>query len=170
MVNKSNAMPRLILVPQYPTKLRYQEWWFEYLPHEFLRHFDSVITLGGFIEVSNLTTEDATMFSPVETALEFEALQIQQYSSLEITEKDILLLCDLSFPGLFPQVLFHKRPKKCFAICHATSLNAYDYYMKDRQIKYPIEKNTAQLFDKVFVGSQYHANKLGWKNICYLVS
>jgi hypothetical protein len=66
---------------------------------------------------------------------------------------------------LFANVLFHKRPDKCFAICHATSKNAYDYFEGDREIKYPIEKAIAKIFDKVFVATEYHKKKLGWPNI-----
>jgi len=159
-------MGRLILVPQYPTKLRYQEWWFELFPGSYKPYFDEVITLGSnFVPEDDSSRLENGGFSPVDLAIEFESLQILEYSHLSLKEDDILLLCDLSFPGLFANVLFHKKPKKCFAICHATSKNNYDYFSGVRGIKYPIEKSISKLFDGVFVATQYHKEKLGWDNI-----
>jgi hypothetical protein len=73
-------------------------------------------------------------------------------------------MSDLSFPGLFGNVLFHKRPERCFAYCHATSLNTLDYFEKDRVNKFPTETSHAAMMDAVFVGSNYHEDKLGWNN------
>jgi len=156
-------MGRLILVPQYPSPLRYQEWWWYEFPKQFGNHFDRVIVLDGGL--TDKVRGNSKQFAPVEEAIFFEADQIKQFIELELQKDDILLLNDLSFPGTFANVLFHKKPSKCFAICHATSKNRYDYFAKDRSIKYPIEKSIAKLFDKIFVASQYHAEKLGWENI-----
>jgi hypothetical protein len=155
-------MSRLILVPQYPTKLRYQEWWWEEFPEQFKKYFNEIIVLGGKIST---VMADAGVFSPVDLAITYETRQIWNYMDLELRKDDVLLLNDLSFPGLFAQILFHKRPSKCFAICHATSKNRYDYYAKDREAKYPIEKAVAKMFDKIIVGSNYHKEKLGWPNV-----
>lgn len=158
-----SEMGRLIIVPQYPTKMRYQEWWFREFPKQFIQHFDEVIRLGTDHEY--LPPIDDSKFAPTIGAIEFELYQISRYLELELKEDDTLLLCDLSYPGLFTQVLYHKRPKKCFAICHATSLNSYDIFAQDRGTKYKVEKANSELFQKVFVASNYHAKKLGWKNI-----
>ena len=156
-------MARLILVPQYPTKLRYQEWWFTELRHWLSPYFSDVIVLGETCtEARPALVQD---FAPAFDALDFELKQIREYLELPLVEDDVLLLCDISFPGLFPSVLFHKRPNKCFAICHATSKNKYDYYSKVKVSKYPVEQGMAKLFKKVFVGSEYHKKKLKWHNI-----
>jgi hypothetical protein len=156
-------MSRLILVPQYPTKLRYQEWWFDRFPEEFSFYFNEIIVLGG---EAHYTIEDlGNSFAPVEASIAFELLQIQIYNEMQLKKDDILLLCDLSFPGLFANILFHKRPNRCFAICHATSKNAHDYYAKDKKIKFPIETNQAKLFDAIFVATEYHKHKLNWGNV-----
>jgi hypothetical protein len=105
------------------------------------------------------------MFSPVNQAIEFETSQINEYLSLDVADDDILLLLDLSFPGLFPSVLYHKRPRHCFAYVHATSLNFGDYFEKDRASKYYVEYGHSKLFTRIFVGSQYHRQKLEWENI-----
>lgn len=155
------VMRRLIFVPQYPTKLRYQEWWITEFVKNLSPHF-AVITLGYTNKQLKAQNSD---FSPITEAIQYELMQIHQYNQISLKNDDILLLNDLSFPGLFANVLFHKRPKYCYAICHATSLNRYDYFAKDREKKYPIEKALSKLFRKVFVGSFYHACKLGWDNL-----
>ena len=156
-------MSRIILVPQFPTKLRYQEWWFDRLPEEFSQYFEEVIVLGGD---ANYTIESAGKhFAPVTASIAFELLQIQIYNELELRKDDYLLLCDLSFPGLFANMLFIKRPAHCFAICHATSKNAYDFYSGCRKAKYPTEKALASMFDGIFVATEYHKNKLNWNNL-----
>lgn len=159
-------MSRLIFVPQYPTPLRYQEWWYKEFPRQLLRgNFDHVITLGNPAPTTDVVTR---LFAPTELAIAYELEQIAQYMALDLKPDDTLLLADLSFPGLFANVLFHKRPKRCYAICHATSLNSYDYFADNRKQKWPIEKAQAQLFNVVFVASQYHFRKLwlaGIRNI-----
>ena len=162
-------MSRLILVPQYPTPMRYQQWWAKVFPEQFSKYFDKVITLGVpdpsvFSALPESSGMPGSVFAPMENAMEFEARQIAQYADLVLKPDDVLLLCDLSYPGLFANALFHKRPKKCFAICHATSKNRYDYFLHERGLKWPIETKQAALFDTVFVASHYHRLKLGWRN------
>jgi hypothetical protein len=155
---------RLIIVPQYPARLRYAEWWFEHLQayHEF---FD-VCWLGALDRHDRHNTQAPPLghFAP-NAAIDFELMQMQQYAELNVDpESDILLLCDLSYPGMFASMLFHKRPKRCYAVCHATSLNRYDIFASDRNAKWKVEKGMAKLFDTVFVSSEYHKRKLGWHN------
>ena len=158
-------MSRLIFVPQYQALMRYQEWWYTEFQNEFKKYFDEVITLGPIKE--NLKTIETFhgMFSPVKVSIDFELYQIQEFLRLKLFDDDILFLADLSFPGFFTNVLHHKRPKKMFAFCHATSLNAYDYFAPVRDSKWLVESGHAKLFDAVFVGSYYHKKKLGWDNV-----
>jgi len=60
-----------------------------------------------------------------------------------------------------------------FAFCHATSLNAYDYFAPMRKYKKKIEFEHARLFDGIFFGSYYSMIKTKWsqKGIkCHVVS
>ena len=155
-------MSRLIFVPQYPAKLRYQEWWFTEFIKNLKPHFSEILTLGV---TGQYIGANKSEFAPHFDAIQYETTQIQQYATLVLREDDVLLLNDISYPGLFAHVLFHKRPKRCVAICHATSKNYEDYFAKNRNIKFIVEMATAKLFNKVFVGSNYHARKLGWPNI-----
>jgi hypothetical protein len=104
-------------------------------------------------------------FSPIRKAINFELEQIHEYSAMELSEDDVLFLADLSFPGLFCNALYHQHPKKMYAFCHATSLNKFDYFEGVRSSKFPVETAHASLFDKIFVGSEYHARKLDWPNV-----
>jgi hypothetical protein len=144
--------------------LRYQEWWFTEFPRRFSEYFDEVLVLGRNAALSLEKTEIG-QFAPIAGSIFFETALINEYMNVKLRSDDVLLVNDLSFPGLFTNILFHKRPKKCFAICHASSKNRYDYFAKDRKIKYPTERATAKLFDKVFVASMYHRRKLNWPNV-----
>ncbi len=152
---------RLIFVPQLPIHMRYQEWWFTSIPEGLSPYFDDVVVLGKNLPFFNRPIKPQKgEFSTINMAVEFETFQIQEYMRMELASDDVLLLADISFPGLFAPVLFAKRPQKCYAICHASSLNRYDYWTKVRKMKWPVEKGTMGLFDKIIVASEYHQKKL----------
>ena len=156
-------MNRLIYVPQYPAPMRYQEWWISEFTKEFKKEYDEVVVLGSDVLFKRrLTKQQLDMFSPIDTSIEFETCQINEYMGLTIHDDDTLFLADISFPGLFCNVLYHKPCPKMFAFCHATSLNAYDYFAPMRKYKSKIEYQHARLFDCIFFGSQYSANKTKW--------
>lgn len=145
--------------------MRYQEWWWNKLPEEFVKRKFDVITLGAnYIQHFNDLKSTPEMFSPINVAIELEAEQIKQYMNLELKDDDILFWSDNSFPGIFGHVLFHKKPKKMYAFCHATSLNKHDYYEGCKDMKFPIETSISKMFDKIFIGSIYHQRKLAWSN------
>jgi hypothetical protein len=171
-----NKMGRLIFVPQYPTPLRYQSWWLSEFSKNFWNHYDNVIVLGirthfGIKDEfsskiydenswNDALKSDANMFSPIDAAIKFEMEQIQEYLELKLELDDTLFMADLSFPGFFANVLHHRRPRKCYAFCHATSLNVGDYFENVRKSKWRVECGQSYIFDKVFIGSKYHYNKL----------
>jgi len=156
----------LILVPQYPAKLRYQEWWYTEFQTHLRKYFDDILVLGQkSFRTDMIRQAVGSEFSPIDTAIEFELAQIREYLELDLWDEDVLLLNDLSFPGIFANVLYHRKPRRCYAICHATSKNRHDYFQYVRHSKYPNEVAISQLFDLVFVASRYHARKLGWKNL-----
>jgi hypothetical protein len=162
------ASTRLIIVPQYPAPMRYQEWWPQHLRQGYEKHFDEVVLLMPSFDEANSVPfrSELGSFSPAQQSVDWEVKQIEMYNNLALRSNDVLLLCDLSFPGLFASVLFHKRPRHCFAICHATSKNRFDYFAKVRKKgKWRTETGHSQIFDRVFVASNYHKEKLGWSNI-----
>jgi len=156
---------RLIFVPQYPTPNRYQEWWIWKFRDEFEKAGFDVRTLGGnHIRIMEKYRGDPSNFSPINSAIELETEQIREYCNIIFQPNDILFVADISFPGIFCNVLYHHPAPKMFAFCHATSLNKLDYFEKVRGVKFPVETSHAAMFDKVFVGSEYHAQKLQWPN------
>jgi glycosyltransferase involved in cell wall biosynthesis len=158
-------MSRLIFVPQFPTNLRYQQTWYLEFPKQFKKYYDEVIVLGQDYAENYDPEQMFGSFSPVNNSTHFENCQINDFMDLDIQEDDHLFLSDLSFPGFFSNVLYHKPMKNAFAYCHATSLNKYDYFQPVRYSKYPCEISHSKLFKKVFVGSEYHKRKLNWKNV-----
>ena len=153
---------RIIFVPQFPSKLRYQEFWYKQFPIEFKKRGFEVITLGeNYLQkIKNERCEYKENFSPIKESILLETVQVNEYIDLDIKEDDILFLADISFPGIFCNALYHKSCSKMFAFCHATSLNNFDYFQNMRHSKFKVECSHSILFDKVFVGSNYHQQKL----------
>ena len=157
-------MGRIIFVKQYPSKLRYQEFFSYLFPREFKKHFSEVIEIGipDKLIASDMARE---LFSPVKESILFEQQQVREFLNLQLREDDILFLTDLSFPGFFSNVLYHKGIDNAFAFCHGTSRNSFDYFCRSRFSKWNIETGHSKLFKKIFVATEYHKKKLGWNNI-----
>lgn len=156
---------RLVLVPQLPVRMRYQEWWgqtFE-LRLRQLAPALKVVVLG---QCEPITI--AKGISHHRKAIEFELLQMKQYVELKPGPKDILLHLDLSYPGLFHSLLMFHRPGRAVCVCHATSKNHLDLFGPHRKAKWPIEKAHASLYDRVIVASNYHAAKVEFPNLANL--
>ena len=158
---------RIIFVPQFPSEMRYQAWWFTEFPKQFRDRGVEVLTLGeSHITSMKYRRSELDMFSPINQAIEFEMKQIKEYMMLDIKEDDILFVADISFPGIFCSALYHKECPKSYTFCHATSLNKYDYFENTRYSKFLVETAYSRMFDTVFVGSEYHKDKLhmGFEN------
>lgn len=160
-------MSRLIFVPQYPAKMRYQETWFTEFPKHMKKYFDEVIVLGethinNENDVNRLSEKH--MFSPIQQAISFESIQVNEFYNMKTYDDDVLWVSDLSFPGFFTNVLYHKPVKHAYCYCHATSRNYLDYFEPFRFSKFDCESGHAKLFKRVFIGSVYHGSKLKWEN------
>ena len=159
-------MTRLFFVPQLPIKMRYQEWWFSQIPENLSKYFDQIIIIGkDCIPEQKSSGGD---FSNIEKAITFENDQVKQFLDYNIEDDDYLLHADISFPGFFHNVLYHKKVKNAFAFCHATSLNNYDYFASMRPSKWAIECGHSLLYKKIFVASDYHKRKIHWNNVVNL--
>ena len=69
----------------------------------------------------------------------FHGAQIKEYMAMDIKDDDIVFVADISFPGFFCGALYHKKPKKAFAYCHATSINKFDYFENVSDSKFLVE-------------------------------
>lgn len=156
---------RLILVPQLPIRMRYQEWW----PREFVKNlapaFKSVVTLGAGKEPIDCNTPG---FSMAEEAVVYELRQVEEYLALCPNKNDTLLHLDLSFPGLFHEVLYHRPPGRSFVFCHASARNRYDIFQPVRASKWRAERAHASMYDRVLVATEYHKRKLNLANVVSL--
>ena len=158
-------MNRLILVSQFPNKLRYPSWWITEFPKNLKPYFNDIIVLGKDYSVDQTKVNNySDIFSPVDLSIDFELKQIQEFMDININDNDTLLLCDLSFPGFFTNMLFHKPVKNSYAICHATSMNYLDYFEKVRDTKFFNEISCAKVYKTIFMATNYHKNKIGFNN------
>lgn len=158
---------RLILVLQYPVRMRYSFWYVHEFVEQLSKEFEVKVLGEEYINeicFGDPAKYDKEMFSPIIEAAKFELIQTRQYLDLQLRKDDILLLNDISFTGFFSNALYHKKPSKTFAICHATSKNSNDYFKDVRSSKWKVESAHALLFDKIFIATEYHKQKLGWKN------
>lgn len=157
-------MKRLIFVPQYPVHMRYPEWWLTEFEKKFQEYYD-VIVLGKSVLNYFNSTDIRGKFAPTDLSVRFELSQIQEFLDLKLENNDTLFLSDISFPGFFSNILHHKKIKNSYAFCHGTSKNAYDYFKDNRDSKWLVESGHSKLFKKIFVATNYHKQKLGWKNV-----
>jgi len=163
-------MKRLFFVPQLPVGLRYQSWWYSIFPAYLRSYFDEVIVLGesdigSSIDELNNHKPTSENFSMIDASIAFENCQMIEFLEHIVTSEDVLFLADISFPGFFSNILYHKNVENAYAFCHATSINTYDYFQNVRKAKWKNELAHSYLFKKVFVASNYHKNKLvknGW--------
>ena len=156
----------MFFVPQLPVKGRYTKWWMNEFIKEFKERFDEVIILGPDL-ISDFETdrENFDFFTNRNNSLLLEIAQIEDYLDIKETLNDVLFFADLSYPGLFANVLFSKPfIGRKFAYCHATSKNKLDIFSDVRKSKFKVETGTSMIFNRVFVGSHYHKEKLGWSN------
>jgi len=158
---------RLFFVPQLPIKMRYQEWWFTQIPEQLSKYFDKIIVVGEQYAFTEGVSSGKD-FSNIERAIKFECKQVNEFLNYDLGDSDFLLHADLSFPGIFHNVLHHKQVKNAFVMCHATSKNKLDYFTPVRNSKEAVECGHARSYKKVFVASEYHKKKLGWTNVVNL--
>ena len=136
--------------------MRYQEWWESEFEYKFRPYFDEVISIRG-LDYNNESYGNE-LFSPAYSSIIWEASQIQNAAEL-VEPGDILFFCDISYPGLSPQLSFHFKENKKFGFCHATSLYNFDIFERFRSSKYLSELSVMRSMDCVFFGTQYTLNK-----------
>jgi len=158
---------RLILVPQLPIAMRYQEWWPKAFEENLKEDFDEVVVLGT---QKTVQPDSISGFSAVDASIKNELRQVRQYLEMDVTKDDFLFHFDLSFPGIFHSVLFHHRVARSAVFCHATALNRYDIFQSIRCGKWRSEKTHAGLYDMVLLATKYHKNKLKLPNALVLGS
>ena len=85
-----SEVERLYFVPQYPAKMRYQEWWYWYLPKGFQEYFDEVIVIAP--DIVRIKEAPLELFSPIDETIEFEAEQLKKFMIYGIRTMCFLLI------------------------------------------------------------------------------
>ena len=147
-------MSRLLIFPQWPSKLRYPEWWSDQLRRGFSKHFN-VVNISGESVSEDYSARD---FSSLKSSIIWEAGQLKEAVNV-IQDGDILFFADISYPGFVPQLVFHYKDNKKFGFCHATAKNFGDVFEYERNAKYMQEKAVMSHLDGVFFGTEYSRNK-----------
>lgn len=147
----------LVIFPQYPAKMRYQEWWFKELPKRLGEHFDDVLMISGQLSREEYS---GSSFSPLKASVLWEAGQIKDAINI-INPDDILFFCDVSYPGFVPQLVYHFKDNKKFGFCHATALNFGDIFRSVALDKYRQEYSAMNQMTGIFYGTQYSMHKHG---------
>lgn len=145
------------ILPQAPLKNRYTEDWIPMWKRE-LDKLNVNYTIVG----DETTIDSEGLFGNLQAAVDYELKQIQ-YCFDNLDSIDKILHLDTDFPGLFvaaAQLLKWKKPSlKIFGFCHAGSWNTGDIFSESLG-KYDLELATLEIFDKIFVATEYHKKKI----------
>jgi hypothetical protein len=144
------------ILPQCPFKNRYTEDWIDVWEREMSNLNIDYKIIGGKTPI-----ESIGLFSNFKVAMNYE---LDQYKQL-LKEKDIeeILFLDIDFPGFNPSLvhlLKHINPDlKAYGYVHAGSWCNKDIFYNEKGKK-ELELSTFKLFDKLFVATEYHRNKI----------
>jgi hypothetical protein len=166
-------MNRLLFFPQYPVYCRYQQFWYNDFPKHLGKYFDVKVMGESYIEDYRFKSKkeeqrgELINFAPLKLSLDFENYQVSEFLRMDISPDDYILFTDLSFQESSISQLYYVNynKKKASSFCHGTSRNKYDIFQKNRSSKWLCETAHSKLFNKVFVSTEYHKEKLDWDNI-----
>ena len=146
------------LLPQLPCRNRYTEDWIKMWSRELNK-----LCVGFQVWGHDVSTPITKFFTDPAYALRYECDQIRDLSQIDHLEKIFCL--DVDFPGLLSSaipVLKLMNPKlKCYGYLHAGSWCNGDIWTGIPGKK-QVERAMFDTFDKVFVASWYHKQKIQW--------
>jgi len=147
----------LYLLPQLPVRNRYSENWIKIWERELDKLGVEYQTLG-----TRCIFSLKKYFTNPVNALRNECNQIKKLCQKDLS-KDSILVLDIDFPGLITpavQVLKLVYPElKVYGFLHAGSYNYGDIFEKT-QGKKNCEIGMLETFDKIFVSTNYHRQKI----------
>jgi hypothetical protein len=145
----------IYILPQLPVRNRYSQDWISIWVRELTKLNTEFLVLGY-----NYPVKLTYFFTNPDEALKYECNQIKKL----VKFKPQKMLClDIDFPGLITsaiQVLKLTNPElKTFGFLHAGSYNTGDIFEKTKGKK-EIEEAMFKVFDKIFVSTNYHKEKI----------
>jgi len=154
----------VILIPQLPVSGRYSEYW-PSLWQSKLQELGVECTIPYNAPSVKLDrSKPYNYFTNTLEALDFELSALKMLLRFVTSGDDkTILFLDGDFPGLstpFVQVLKLVDPEvKCYSYVHAGSWCNGDVFSKSKGKK-DLESSMFNTFDKVFVATEYHRNKI----------
>jgi hypothetical protein len=91
-------------------------------------------------------------------SMQYETYQLGKVLD-EVSPNDVILCLDASLPGVCGYLAATSKPCKMAALVHGSSFNKLDIFPTTRR---RLESVTLDAFDKLFVASMYHREKLHW--------
>jgi hypothetical protein len=151
----------LYVVPQLPVKNRYSEEWSSIWSRE-LSKLKIEHTIVKERKPVSMKKSKVNFFSDLRESIKYECNQIK-YLIDNVKEGDKILWLDFDFPGLSipaTQLIKLSNPTiKSYAYCHAGSWCNKDIWSSIPSKK-KIEDAGFDIFDKVFVATNYHKEKI----------
>jgi len=154
----------LYLIPIEPLEERYTEQWYRWFP-EYCRDYDidysiiDGITLVDEVQVGTFLDINSTVY--------YKSEQLKRIAELfhrkKIKKGDIFFVYDIEFWGI--EVIKYLSelngiPVKLYGFLHAASYTKGDFMEPCAPYGKHFENGWLKVFDKVFVGSEYHKNQI----------
>jgi len=155
---------RLFILPLEPLEERYTGQWYKWLPASLGAGFDSVQVIDG----KPLTdTVQVGAFLDLNSTAHYKASQLQEvarlFHSKQVKSGDAFWVSDIEFWGI-ESIRYLARLQgikvKLFGFLHAASYTTEDFMAPMADIGRYLEPAWIAAFDRVYVGSEYHRQKL----------
>lgn len=152
-------------VPLESLEERYSKQWAKWMPEEFRRQGIQFRTIEG---ESLCDTVEVGTFLDINSTMAHKASQIQTIAGLfhrkEVKPGDKFFLADTEMFGMEGTIRYladlNKVNVKIYGFAHAGSYTREDFVEPCAPYAMKYESAWDRIFDKIFVGSQYHANQL----------
>lgn len=149
------------LLPQLPCKNRYTEDWIQIWSRELKNLGVEFRVLGH-----DTSTPITKFFTDPDYALRYECDQLRALSQMDrLTQLEKIFCLDVDFPGLLsaaiPVLKLRNPDLKCYGYLHAGSWCNGDVFAGISGKK-QLERAMFDVYDKVFVASGYHKDKIQW--------
>lgn len=154
----------LYYIPIEPLEERYTEQWYRWFPAEFEKRSIEYTIIDGISLIEYVKTGT---FLDVNSTLHYKSIQLQKISKLffdgKIQNGDIFFVADIEFWGIESikyLAVLQNIDIKLYGFCHAGSYTKGDYFAKAESFAKYYECAWGHIFDKIFVGSEYHKKQL----------
>lgn len=158
----------IYILPIEPLEERYSEQWYRWFPDRlkelgFNENLDFMVVDG---EPLNETVEVGT-FLDVNSTLHYKSTQLQFIAELfhqkRVKDGDVFFVADVEFWGIeairYLAKVQNIKIRMC-GFCHAGSYTREDFFAPCADFAHHYETAWGSIFDVIFVGSQYHKDRL----------